>query len=188
MNIDLMDREGTMIQATFFNDNAIKWYDKVHENKCYVFANGRVAMANKRFTSIKNDFCLTLGNETEIEEAAEDNYIMSNGFSFTTFDKISVTPAAATIDVIGVIFEVGQIGSIKMKNGENREKLNLVLADDSGYSVPVTIWGDACRSVEKVALGSIIAFKACRVSEYSGKTLNASSDAQDIFLNVQHPR
>lgn len=184
-----MDREGTMIQATFFNDNAIKWYDLLHENKCYTFANGRVGMANKRFTSIKNDFCLTLGNETEIKEVPDDSYIQSNGFSFTTLDKISVTPASATIDVIGVVFELGQIGQIKMKTGENRDKLNIVIADDSGYSVPITIWGNACRFIsEKIKLGSIVAFKSCRVSEYNGKTLNASSDEQDIFCNLLHPR
>ncbi len=76
-----------------------------------------------------------------------------------------------------------------MKNGENRDKLNIIIADDSGYSVPITIWGDACKSTaDKAKLGSIVAFKACRVSEYNGKTLNASSDEQDIFVNVMHPR
>lgn len=40
MNIDLIDREGTMIQATMFNETADKWFDKVHEDKIYIFANG----------------------------------------------------------------------------------------------------------------------------------------------------
>lgn len=65
-SFDLIDKEGTMIQATFFNENAERWYAKMTENKVYIIANGQVKMANKRFTSIKNDFCLTLGNETLI--------------------------------------------------------------------------------------------------------------------------
>jgi len=29
MSLDLIDREGTMIQATMFNETAVKWYDKI---------------------------------------------------------------------------------------------------------------------------------------------------------------
>jgi len=118
MNIDLIDREGTMIQATFFNDNAERWFPKISENNVYVFANGQVKMANKRFTSIKNDFCLTLGNETEIQEAQEDTTIMANGFSFTKIEQLKNIPASATIDLIGAIFEISSITAIKMKSGD----------------------------------------------------------------------
>lgn len=51
-----------------FDNTAEKWYKKIEENKIYLIANGRVQMANKKFTSIKNDFALTLGNDTEIDE------------------------------------------------------------------------------------------------------------------------
>ena len=55
-----------MIQATMFNETAEKWNSKLEENKVYVFANGKVGLDNKRFTSIKNDYSLTFGLETEI--------------------------------------------------------------------------------------------------------------------------
>jgi replication factor A1 len=55
-----------MIQATMFNETAERWNSKLEENKVYIFANGKVNLANKRFTSIKNDYSLTFGNETEI--------------------------------------------------------------------------------------------------------------------------
>jgi replication factor A1 len=66
LNIDLIDREGTMIQATMFNETAERWDSKLEENKVYIFANGKVNLANKRFTSIKNDYSLTFDNKTEI--------------------------------------------------------------------------------------------------------------------------
>ena len=75
MNLDLIDREGTMIQGTMFNETAIAWYDKVLVNKVYVFSGGQIKMANKRFTSIKNDFCLTFDRDCEITECAEDQAI-----------------------------------------------------------------------------------------------------------------
>lgn len=34
----------------------------------------------------------------------------------------------------------------------------------------------------------IVAFKQCRISDYNGKSLNASSTPSDIVLNAPHPR
>jgi hypothetical protein len=41
-----------MIQATFFNDLALKNAEKLQEEKVYIFENGQIKNANKRFTSI----------------------------------------------------------------------------------------------------------------------------------------
>jgi replication factor A1 len=104
-------------------------------------------MANKKFTSIKNDFCLTLGRETEIQECGEDVSILNNGFSFTSIELLKQTPGTATVDVIGVVFEIGPVGSIKMKSGESKDKLNVTIADDTKHSVPVTIWGNIANKL-----------------------------------------
>lgn len=171
-----------------FNETAEKWFDKLSENKVYVFANGQVKMANKKFTSIKNDFCLTFGFETEIQEVNEDAGIQQNAFSFTRIDQIIDCPNMTTVDVIGVAMDIGQLASIKMKSGDSRDKLNIVIADESNRSIAVTVWGDLCMTAAGWQRGEIIAFKACRVSDYNGKTLNASSAPQDCVVNVQHAR
>ena len=72
LNLDLVDREGTMIQATAFNDTAKKLDDEVQQDKVYTITGGQVKMANKKFSAIKNDYCLTLGYETVFTEAQED--------------------------------------------------------------------------------------------------------------------
>lgn len=66
LNVELMDKDGTLIQATFFNDAAEKFSKELTENKIYLMANGRVSLANKKFTSIKNDYCLTFDMNAEI--------------------------------------------------------------------------------------------------------------------------
>jgi replication factor A1 len=66
-------------------------------------------MANKRYTSIKNDFCLTLGNETEIQECPEDIKITNSGFAFTKIEGLKELPQNSTVDVIGVIFEISPL-------------------------------------------------------------------------------
>lgn len=187
MSIDLIDREDTMIQATMFNETANKWYPKVEENKVYIFANGKVGLANKKFSSIKNDYSLTFGLETEIQECGNDQGISSNGFSFTKIDMIKDLFANTTIDIIGVVMEAQPISSIKLKSGDSKERQAISIADESGVSITVTVWGDFCRTLNAKP-GMIVAFKQCRVSDYSGKSLNASSTPTDIVLNAPHPR
>ena len=58
LNIELMDKHGTQIQCTFFKDAVDKFESMIQEGKVYLFSNGTVKIANQRFTSIKNDFCL----------------------------------------------------------------------------------------------------------------------------------
>lgn len=40
MNIDLIDKEGTQIQATFFGEAANKFDHLLRENHIYLFSNG----------------------------------------------------------------------------------------------------------------------------------------------------
>ena len=58
LNIELMDKHGTQIQATFFKDAVDKFEPILEEGHIYLLSNGTVKIANQRFTSIKNDFCL----------------------------------------------------------------------------------------------------------------------------------
>lgn len=68
--------------------------------------------------------------------------------------------------MIGVIVDVGQMGSIKIKSdGSDRDKRTITIMDETEYSVAVTLWGKAA-SIKGLSLDNIIAFKNCRVSDY----------------------
>ena len=75
LNFDLIDREGTLIQATAFNESAIAFNKIIEPEAVYTFSNGLVKLANKRFTSIKNDYCLTFGKEGVCQRCADDEDI-----------------------------------------------------------------------------------------------------------------
>ena len=110
LSLDLIDAEGTMIQATCFNDTAKKFDEQVEQDKVYKIAGGQVKIANKKFSSIKNDYCLTLGYETVITPDTEDaSNIESEGFSFTDLKAIEEIIQQCTIDVIGVVLEVNPV-------------------------------------------------------------------------------
>lgn len=51
----------------------------------------------------------------------------------------------------------------------------------------MTIWGDQATNFESDP-GQVMAFKNCRVSDYLGKSLNASNDISDFITSLKHPR
>ena len=58
MKIELVDQLGTQIEATFFGEAADKFEHVLKKDGVYLFSNGQVKMANKKFTNLKNDFCI----------------------------------------------------------------------------------------------------------------------------------
>jgi replication factor A1 len=65
-SVDLLD-ESDEIRATAFNELVDKFYDVLEKGKVYFISRGSVRTANKKFTSIKNDYELHFNHETTIE-------------------------------------------------------------------------------------------------------------------------
>ena len=76
---------------------------------------------------------------------------------------------------------------INLRDGNQRARRTLLIGDESQVSIGVTLWSEACDAHD-FEIGQIIAFKSCRVSDYSGKSLNASWDPRDIKRDLRHPR
>lgn len=84
---------------------------------------------------------------------------------------------ARTIDVCGVVCQIGEKDSINLKSGESKVRKQLQLMDDTMHSISLTMWGDEiCDKNEHLKVGDVIAIKSARLSDFSGKSLNASND------------
>jgi len=88
LKIEIIDHFGTPIEGTFFNDAAIKFSEIVNENKVYLFSGGNVKMANKRFTTVKNDFCIIFETNAEIVEIEDDGSITKQEVSYLSIGDI----------------------------------------------------------------------------------------------------
>ena len=190
LNFDLIDRDGTAIQGTAFNETADSFEAKLQQDSVYTFSNGLVKLANKRFTSIKNDFCLTFSRDAICEPCEEDDEIKGTSFNFTPLESIRDLVQSHIVDVCGVILDVGPTSSINMRNGSQREKRSMTIGDESNVCIGVTLWGNVAEA-HAYSTGQVIAFKNCRVSDYNVKSLNSSSHADDIYIGertIRHKR
>ena len=141
-------------------------------------SNGFVKMTNRKFTTIKNDHCITFDIGANIFKCDEPNSHIPHGpiFDFTCLDDLKKGgPNQYTmIDVIGIITDVQEISQIQIKaTQEWRDKRTITIAEDSGLSVQVTLWGEAAHK-DDIKTGTVLAMKSVRVSAFGGLSLNVS--------------
>lgn len=66
-SVELVDDQGSTIEATFWRAAADKYFDLLAEGSVYTFARGSVKPANKRFSSVRNDYTLNFDAVAEVE-------------------------------------------------------------------------------------------------------------------------
>ena len=135
--------------------------------------NGVVKPANKRFTSIANNYCINFENCSKIEEVKDDGGIQSQAFDFKNIKEIADINETKTIDFIGIVHHVTPLTTINLKNGVRKEKRTLSICDQTGMLISLSMWGDQASMIDFTDTPHpVIAIKGVRVSLYGGKSLN----------------
>jgi ssDNA-binding replication factor A large subunit len=91
------------------------------------------------------------------------------------------------VDVLGLIIDVSDSETVKLKFNREKVRKYLTLVDETSYSIVVTLWGDICEK-SVLSAGDIIGISGARISDYGGKSLNAASDHADLTINPNHER
>ena len=145
-------------------------------------------MANQKYTSIKNDYSIVFDKNSTIELATDDASIMAQGFCFITIDEVNQLEQMRTIDAIGLITQVGQLTQINIKQtGTVKDRRNVVIADESGLCITVSLWGQNAR-MDKYTEGQVMSIRGARVSDYNGKSLNSGDEHSQMFIDIDHKR
>ena len=66
LKIEIVDCYGTTIEGTFFKKSAEKFSEIIKEGKVYLFSDGYIKLANKKYTSVDNDFAITFEEHSRI--------------------------------------------------------------------------------------------------------------------------
>ncbi|KAJ3331210.1 Replication factor A protein 1, partial [Kappamyces sp. JEL0680] len=106
-------------------------------------------------------------------------------FNATPLANLSQTPADTIVDVVALVKESGDLVDLMSKNqkpvraGDADAKLKkreVVLVDESGYQVRMTLWGSQAQDWT-VDSGNVVGFKGVKVGEFGGgKTLSTGFD------------
>lgn len=173
-SVNLLDESGE-IKATGFNEQCDAFYELLQEGSVYyIYTPCRVTMANKKFTTLPNDYELTFERDTKIEKAEDQASVPQVRFNFCNIQELQGVEKDNTVDLIGVLKTVGEVNEFTSKSGTPFSKRDLEVVDDTGFQVRVTIWGKTANAFD-AQLESIIAFKGTKVSDFDGKSLSLLS-------------
>lgn len=184
-SVTLLDESGE-IRATGFNDQCDTLYDIFDEgNVYYISSPCRVNIAKKQFSNVNNDYELMFERDTLVEKAEEQDGVPQVRFNFTTIGDLQSVEKDTTIDIVGVLKDVGEISQITSKTtSKPYDKRELTLVDNTNYSVRLTVWGNTATTFD-VSSESVVAFKGVKVSDFGGRSLSLlSSGSMNINPDI----
>ncbi|KAL5698287.1 Replication protein A 70 kDa DNA-binding subunit A [Ranunculus cassubicifolius] len=193
-SFDLLDSEGGEIRVTCFNAVCDRFFEVIEVGRVYMISKGSLKPAQKNYNHLNNEWEIFLESTSTVDLCPdEDSSIPQQQFAFRPISDIENTENNSILDIIGVVTSVNPSVAIMRKNGTETQRRILTLKDQSSRSVELTLWGDFCnkegRELEDM-VGSgffpVLAVKAGRVNDFSGKTLGTISSSQ-LFIEPEFP-
>jgi replication factor A1 len=170
---ELLDESGVDVRCTFFKQGINKFYNFLEEGRVYTFSGGNVKVTNMKYNNCKSHFKITFDTKSEIhldnDKPANNIQEYYDFVKIDTLASIDTTASTAThVDILAVVTEIGEVSLIiSKKSGKELMKCELVLEDDPGTDVRLTMWGDAAQAAQtNFASKPVVAFKQVQMTEY----------------------
>ncbi|XP_036380112.1 replication protein A 70 kDa DNA-binding subunit [Megalops cyprinoides] len=170
-SMEIVDETGE-IRVTAFNQEVDKFFTLIEPGKVYYISKGSLKIANKQYTSLKNDYEMTLNGESSIIPCEDSQDVPMVQCDFVSIADLESREKDAIIDVIGVCKSVDEVSRITTKNNREVSKRTIGLMDMSGKVVTVTLWGEEAEKFDGSAQ-PILAIKGARLSDFGGRSLSA---------------
>lgn len=166
-HVDLLDAEGGEIRANIFGTAVDTYFDKLQPGKCYTFSGGSVRIANRQFNTCNHRYEIVFDKGAVVEDAEDDAQIKVVQLKVTDLRFLRTKVVPCTVDLCGVLVGFRPTLSFTSKDGKELTKREVTLADDTGNSIAVTLWGDRAKQEDKVFSNSpLVAFKGVNVKEW----------------------
>lgn len=183
-SIDLLDAHGSEIKGTFFKEDADKFFPLLQEQKVYTISGGKLKIANRQYTSIKNNYEITFDRSTEIHPCEDETSIKNASYNFVKIGDLMNIEPNSMVDIVGIVKSAGEMTEITLQKqgGKQLQKRELMILDETQNEVRLTLWGEkAMNNVFNWDDFPIVAFKNLKVSDYSGRSLGATSGTSVVM-------
>ena len=176
----LLDDCGGEIQASFFNEAVDEYESKLQEGKCYTLSRGDIKVANRQYNTCKHRYELVFEKMCEIKEADDVKTIQTLQLSVVNLRAVQTKAVPCTVDLCGVITNLSLVQRFISKDGKELVKRDITIADDTGLSLRIAIWGDRADQADSVFEGNpVVCVKGVAVKEWqngrSGSLLSSGA-------------
>eukprot|EP01106_Pelomyxa_sp_JSP_P019512 TRINITY_DN9889_c0_g1_i2.p1 TRINITY_DN9889_c0_g1~~TRINITY_DN9889_c0_g1_i2.p1 ORF type:complete len:567 (-),score=122.52 TRINITY_DN9889_c0_g1_i2:213-1913(-) len=170
------------IRAVCFTAQVDKFYPIVQVTKVYVVTNGQIKLANRKWSTLDNDYEFALQASSDVIAVCDDDSVPHIRLSFTSIATLMCAKEGTMYDVFGVATQVSDETRITTKAGVEVEYRAICIADTTNYCIRLVMWGKKCQLAQNVNVGDVIAVKSAKLNGFQGKTLSSSSFT-NIFVN-----
>lgn len=183
-HVELLDASGGEIRASFFNEVADRFFEKLQVGKCYTFSRGSVKVANRQYNSCNHRYEITFEKLTQVEEAEDGDKIGVVKFAFVDLRTCQTKSLPCTVDLCGIITSAGSAVSFTSKEGKSLVKREITIADDSATTMSVTLWGDRAQKADSEFQGTpLVAIKGVLVKEWQQGRSGSLLESGHLELN-----
>uniref|UniRef100_A0A3P9IHH7 Replication protein A subunit n=1 Tax=Oryzias latipes TaxID=8090 RepID=A0A3P9IHH7_ORYLA len=173
------------IKITAFNNEVDKFFSLLEQGKVYYISKATLKVANKQYSTLKNDYEMTLHAHSSIVPCEDNQSIPAMNCNFVQIEELENRDKDAIIDVIGICKKAEDVSRITTKNSREVSKRALHLIDSSCKEVIATLWGEEAEKFD----GSgqpVVAIKGARLSDFGGRSLSALFSST-IMVNPDIP-
>ncbi|XP_070839802.1 replication protein A 70 kDa DNA-binding subunit-like isoform X2 [Chaetodon trifascialis] len=170
-SFEIVDESGE-IKITAFNNEVDKFFSLVEQGKVYYISKATLKVANKQYTTLKNDYEMTLHAHSSIVPCDDSQGIPAVHCDFVPIAELENRDKDAIIDVIGVCKSAEDVSRITTKTSREVSKRALNLIDTTGKVVTVTLWGEEAEKFDGCGQ-PVVAIKGARLSDFGGRSLSA---------------
>ncbi|KAM6984395.1 replication protein A 70 kDa DNA-binding subunit-like isoform 2-T2 [Tautogolabrus adspersus] len=169
-SFEIVDESGE-IRITAFNKEVDKYYSLVEQGKVYYITKATLKVANKQYSTLNNDYEMTLHAQSSIVPCDDSQGIPAVHCDFVPIAELENRDNNDVVDVIGVCKSAEDVSRITTKSSREVSKRALSLIDTTGKVVTATLWGEEAEKFD----GSgqpVVAIKGARLSDFGGRSLS----------------
>lgn len=167
-SMDLVDETGE-IRCTAFRDQCDKYFDMIEVGKVYYISRCTLKPANKNFSTLKNDYEMSMTPDTEIIPCHDDDEdIPMLQFDFSPISSIEQKEKNDIIDVLGIVKSCDEVQILKARaTGKELKKRDVTLLDESNTMICLSLWGTEAENFDG-SNNPVLAIKSARIGEFNG--------------------
>jgi len=175
-DLTLKDSSGE-IKATGFNEEAARFHPLFEEDRVYVIETATIKPANKNFNKTDHNYELSFHKGTLVTQCLEatSSEVPRSGYTLKTINDVNQegTNAGDSVDVLGVVIDVGDVHNFTSKGGKDLTKREVRLVDNSGAqglsTICLTLWGEKAESFDSTNHHKVILSRGSNVGEWQSK-------------------
>lgn len=133
-------------------------------------------VANAQWNTCKSPLEISFDDKASIQKVQDEGNIKEQSFEFVKISQLESMEPGANVDLLTIVKSVGIPSTIiSKKSSKELNKCDLVLVDDSGVEISLTLWGDNALGADQEYEGRpVVAFKCLRLGDYGGRSLSSS--------------